>query len=63
MMTPEEKEIVCQVFENEGIEYGLNSYTDFREHDTVNDPEFHRLKDEFLAIRRQLIEYVGYDTY
>jgi hypothetical protein len=62
-VTDDEKEMVCRIFEKEGIEYGLTNYTDFKKHHTVKDPKFHEIHARFIAARDEMIEYVGYDKY
>lgn len=50
---------VKAVIENEGIDYGLNHYTDFKKE--VQCPEFHRVLLEYQAARRALLEACGHD--
>lgn len=60
-MTEEEKEMVCQIFEKEGVEYGLTNYTDFKRYHPVNDPKFHELRERFIAARDAITQLVGYE--
>ena len=42
MMTQQERELVQQVIDKEGLRYALFAYTDFK--DDVKDPKFHMLR-------------------
>lgn len=58
-MTEDEREMVKDTIEYEGFDYAFTSYTDFKKNHTVNDPEFHRLIEAFLAARQELADYIG----
>lgn len=48
---------VLNTIENEGFECAFVDYSDFT--DRVTDPEFHRLREEYLEARKALAVYVG----
>lgn len=59
-MTETEREMVLDVIENEGLDYTFVGYTHFDSgRYKVDDPEFHRLIQAYLAARIELAEYIG----
>lgn len=46
---------VRQTVENEGFYYAFRDYDDFQE---VQDEEFHRLREAFLAAAKELADYL-----
>jgi len=54
-MTGKEFRYVLDTIEQEGFDYTFESYTDF---DEIKDPEFHKLRTNFLEARKALAEYV-----
>jgi hypothetical protein len=55
-MTGKEFELVNDVVECEGFDYGFVNYTSF---DEIKDKEFHRLRKKFLKARENLTNYCG----
>ena len=49
---------VADVVELEGFDYAFYGYSEFEE---VDDKEFHRLRENYLAARQALADYVGCD--
>jgi hypothetical protein len=49
------RQYVRDILENQGIEYGLIHYSEFKEYD---DPEFHMLREEFIRVHRRIIEHL-----
>jgi len=42
--------------ENEGFDYAFRNYSDFKE---VDDPEFHKLRQDYVNAANALEKYVG----
>jgi len=57
-MTGKEVNYIQETIANEGIDYGLNDYTDFEE---VKDKRFHNLLQDYRESRKDLLAYVGLD--
>jgi hypothetical protein len=47
---------VHETIDNEGFYDAFHNYTDFR---NINDPEFHRLRLEYLVASERLADYIG----
>ncbi|MEK9180273.1 MAG: hypothetical protein AAB897_02580 [Patescibacteria group bacterium] len=57
-MTAKEKQEIRETIESEGFDYAFTAYSDF---DEVKDPKFHQLRQAYLAARKALAEYIGYE--
>lgn len=55
-MTAKEFRRVQDTVDNEGFEYAFLHYSDFTE---IKDPEFHKLREAYLAAQKALAEYIG----
>ena len=55
-MTRAEFRYIHQIIDNEGFDSAFVDYTDFV--DMVTDPEFHKLRQAYLAARTDLWEYI-----
>jgi hypothetical protein len=55
-MNGKQRKLVVERVEQEGFDYAFAHYTNFEE---VTDPEFHHLREVYLASRIALINYVG----
>lgn len=55
-MTDEEKALVVGTIDQEGFDYTFRNYTDFRD---IKDPQFHRLRKQYLAASNRLLKYIG----
>lgn len=58
-MTKQQKRQVQDTIELEGFDYTFWGYTSFSD---IKDPKFHKLREAFLAARKDLAEYVGVDN-
>lgn len=55
-MKAQDLDKVREDIEAEGFDYAFTGYSDY---DEIQDGEFHRLREEFLAARKKLVEYLG----
>jgi len=55
-MKAQEFKYVQETIDVEGFDYAFNDYSDFEE---IEDDEFHKLREAYLAARAALAEYVG----
>jgi hypothetical protein len=51
---------VYATIEDEGFDYCFNGYSDFKD---IEDPEFHRLRLEYLEAAKRLQKYVSENAY
>lgn len=49
---------VREIAECEGFWYAFSSYSDFED---VDDPKFHKMKDDFIIAGQELARYLGLD--
>lgn len=55
-MNLEEKSIVLDAIINDGFDYAIQHKSSWKE---ITDERFHKLRDAYLAARKELAEYVG----
>ena len=55
-MTKKEKRMLADKAEWEDVDYIFTRYSSWLD---IKDPEFHRLRNEFLDARKKLLEYTG----
>lgn len=58
-MNEEEREEVIRIVKNEGFDYGICYYTNFK--DEVKDITFHQYRDKYLEAKKNLLKYIGLD--
>lgn len=59
-MTPEQKEIVMGIVDNEGFDYAFCDYSNFEE---IKDEEFHKLRVAYKAATKRLKDAIGFNDY
>lgn len=55
-MTLKELELVCDKIDDDGLDYCFRRYSDWNE---IKDPEFQRLKAEYIKAAEALEKYIG----
>jgi len=59
-MTPEQKDIVMGVVDNEGFDYAFCDYSDFGE---IKDAEFHKVREAYKIVAKKLKDIIGFYGY
>ena len=59
-LTDKEKDNICSDIDSEGFDYAFMDYSSFEE---IKDPEFHRLRQQYLKAHKALSSYVGCDDW
>ncbi len=55
-MKTSDKESVQEIVENEGLDYAMFNYSDFKE---IKDTKFHELRQQYIDSAKVLAEYIG----
>lgn len=59
-MTPEQKDIVMGVVDNEGFDYAFCDYSNFNE---IKDVDFHLAREAYVEAAKKLRAIIGFDSY
>lgn len=46
--------------DNEGFDYAIDGYHDWKSDPEIKDEKFHRLRNEYLSAKMKLLNYLGY---
>ena len=59
-MTPEQKETVMGIVDNEGFDYAFCDYSNF---DEIKDEEFHKIREKYVKAAKELKTVIGFNEY
>jgi len=59
-MTPEQKEAIMGIVDNEGFDYTFCDYSNFEE---IKDAKFHKARAEYVEAAKKLKEIIGFRDY
>ncbi len=55
-MTEDERDLVCDKINSEGFGYCFTAYSSFQD---IDDPEFHRLRENYTNAAEELANFLG----